>query len=128
MSTEILRGIQGADGPLGEVVWVNHFQLNREIGVDFMKKKAPSCLVCTLNMCNKILYYSFVVRTIFYAVVGWGEGIPAKDANGLNELKTGSVIGLKQVTLEAVGEDRKLAKLVILGNILPPLTQHVSQV
>lgn len=57
-----------------------------------------------------------VASTVLYAVVCWGEGIKAMDANRLNTLikKAGSVIGSQRVTLEEVEEDRTLAKLLVI--------------
>ncbi len=75
-----------------------------------------------------MFYQSGVASTIFYAMVCWGGGIKAKDANRLNELikEAGSVIGSKLVTLEEVAEDRMLEKLLIMDNT-SHLVQHDSQ-
>ena len=72
----------------------------------------------------QMFYQSVVASTIFFAVVSWGAGIKAKDANRLNKLikKAGSVVGSKLVTLEEVVEHRMLAKLlVIMDNVSHPL-------
>ena len=55
-----------------------------------------------------MFYQSVVASTVFFAVVSWGVGIKAKDANRLNKLreKAGSVVGSELVTLEEVAEDR----------------------
>ena len=73
----------------------------------------------SFHVCNKMLqmfYQSVVASTIFFAVVSWGAGIKAKDANKLKKLikKAESVVGSKLVTLEEVVEDRMLAKLLAI--------------
>ena len=87
----------------------------------------------SFNVCNRMLqmfYESVVASTIFFAVVSWGAGIKAKDANRLNKLikKAGSVVGSKLVTLEEVAEDRMLAKLlVIMDNVSHPLHETLDK-
>lgn len=73
----------------------------------------------SFHVCNKMLqmfYQSVVASTILFAVVSWGAGIKAKDANKLRKLirKAESVVGSKLVTLEEVVEDRILAKLLAI--------------
>ena len=53
-----------------------------------------------------MFYQSVVASTIFFAVVSWGAGIKAKDANRLNKLfkKARFVVGSELVTLEEVVE------------------------
>ena len=78
----------------------------------------------------QMFYQSVVASTIFFAVVSWGAGIKAKDANRLNKLikKAGSVVGSKLVTLEEVVEHRMLAKLlVIMDNVSHPLHETLDK-
>ncbi|XP_059209473.1 immunoglobulin lambda-like polypeptide 1 [Centropristis striata] len=73
---------------------------------------------------------SVVASTIFFAVVSWGVGIKARDANRLNKLirKAESVVGSKLVTLEEVVEDRMLAKLLaVMDNPSHPLHKTLDK-
>ena len=77
-----------------------------------------------------MFYQSVVASTIFFAVVSWGAGIKAKDANRLNKLikKAGSVVGSELITLEEVVEDRMLSKLLaIMDPASHPPPQNTGQ-
>ena len=84
------------------------------------------------NVCNRMLqmfYESVVASTVFFAVVSWGAGIKAKDANRLNKgiKKAGSVVGSMLATLEEVAEDRRLGSLlVMMDNVSHPLHQTLA--
>ena len=84
-------------------------------------------------MCNKLLktfYQSMVASTLFFAVVCWGGGIKAGEANRLNRLvkRASSVVGLKLDSLEAVAERRMRGKInAILCNPSHPLYDELWQ-
>ena len=63
-----------------------------------------------------MFYQSVVASTIFLAVVSWGAGIKARDANKLNKLRKK---GSKLLPLEEVVEDRMLVKLLAIIDNLP---------
>ncbi|TWW73441.1 hypothetical protein D4764_15G0008350 [Takifugu flavidus] len=70
----------------------------------------------SFSVCSRMLhmfYQSVMANTIFFAVVCWGAGIKAKDANRLNKLikKAGSVIGCNLANLDEVVRDRMVLKL-----------------
>ncbi|TWW75415.1 hypothetical protein D4764_13G0000770 [Takifugu flavidus] len=70
----------------------------------------------SFSVCSRVLhmfYQSVMASIIVFAVVCWGAGIKAKDANRLNKLikKAGSVVGCKLANLDEVVRDRMVLKL-----------------
>ncbi|TWW69419.1 hypothetical protein D4764_18G0002250 [Takifugu flavidus] len=73
---------------------------------------------------------SVMTSTIFSAVVCWGAGIKAKDANRLNKLikKAGSVVGCRLDNLDEVVRDRMVLKLrTIMDSPSHPLHNTVDK-
>ncbi len=71
-----------------------------------------------------MFYESVVASAILFAVVCWGSGLEADDANRLNKLirKASDVVGVELNSLAVVSERRMLSKLgVILDSVSHPL-------
>lgn len=73
----------------------------------------------SFDVCNKMLqmfHQSVVVSTVFSAVVCWGDGIKAKDANRLNKLieKPESAVGTNLASVQELVRDRMQAKLLAI--------------
>ncbi|TWW52968.1 hypothetical protein D4764_0216870 [Takifugu flavidus] len=87
----------------------------------------------SFSVCSRMLhmfYQSVMASTIFFAVVCWGAGIKAKDANRLNKLikKAGSVVGCRLDNLDEVVRDRMVLKLrTIMDNPSHPLHNTVDK-
>ncbi|TWW61740.1 hypothetical protein D4764_04G0003870 [Takifugu flavidus] len=102
----------------------NLLQLNvtktKEMVVDFSKSKSPPSPVCisgkdvekvpSYSRMLHMFYQSVMANTIFFAVVCWGAGIKAKDANRLIK-KAEPVVGFKLANLDEVLRDRMVLKL-----------------
>ena len=78
----------------------------------------------------QMFYQSVAESTISLAVVSWGEGIKAKDANRRNKLikKAESVVDSVLVTLEEVVVDRMLGTLLaIVDNVSHPVNKTLDE-
>ncbi|TWW59308.1 hypothetical protein D4764_06G0008380 [Takifugu flavidus] len=113
-------------------------KLEWSTNTDAVYKKAMSRLyflrrLRSFSVCSTMLhmfYQSVMASTIFFAVVCWGAGIKAKDANRLNKLikKAGSVVGFKLANLDEVVRDRMVLKLrTIMDNPSHPLHNTVDK-
>ncbi|TWW77716.1 hypothetical protein D4764_12G0011060 [Takifugu flavidus] len=110
-------------------------KLEWSTNTDAVYKKAMSRLyflrkLRSFSVCSRMLhvfYQSVMASTIFFAVVRWGAGIKAKDANRLNKLikKAGSVVGCNLANLDEVVRDRKV--LEIADNHGQSLTPSITQ-
>ena len=85
--------------PEGEVTDAKHNKLEWTINTKAVYKGLsrlyfPRRLGSLRDQMLQMFYESVVASTIFFAVVSWGAGIKAKDANRLNKLikKAGSVV------------------------------------
>ncbi|TWW53956.1 hypothetical protein D4764_0170350 [Takifugu flavidus] len=122
--------------------WFLGVQLDNKLkwstNTDAVYKKAMSrpCFLRRLrsfSVCSRMLhmfYQSVMTSTIFYAVVCWGAGIKAKDANRLNKLikKAGSVVGCRLDNLDEVVRDRMVLKLrTIMDSPSHPLHNTVDK-
>ncbi|TWW66958.1 hypothetical protein D4764_20G0009900, partial [Takifugu flavidus] len=88
---------------------------------------------CSRQLCGILQHLfnqSLHLQRIFFAVVCWGAGIKAKDANRLSKLikKAGSVVGCKLANLDEVVRDRMVLKLrTIMDNPSHPLHNTVDK-
>ncbi|TWW80175.1 hypothetical protein D4764_10G0012050 [Takifugu flavidus] len=112
------KGICSADGNVDQANELNQF-FNRRLR--------------SFSVCSRMLhmfYQSVMASTIFFAVVCWGAGIKAKDANRLNKLikKAGSVVGCRLANLDEVVKDRMVLKLrTIMDNPSDPFHNTVDK-
>ncbi|TWW55979.1 hypothetical protein D4764_09G0010290 [Takifugu flavidus] len=88
----------------------------------------------SFSVCSRMLHMFYqsvsLASTIFFAVVCWGAGIQAKDANRLNNLikKAGSVVGCRLANLDEVVRDRMVLKLrTIMDSPSHPLHNTVDK-
>ncbi|TWW59213.1 hypothetical protein D4764_06G0007430 [Takifugu flavidus] len=113
-------------------------KLEWSTNTDAVYKKAMSRLyflrrLRSFSVCSRMLhrfYQSVMASTIFFAVVCWGAGIKAKDANRLNKRikKAGSVVGCKLANLDEVVRDRMVLKLrTIMDSPSHPLHNTVDK-
>ncbi|TWW55995.1 hypothetical protein D4764_09G0010450 [Takifugu flavidus] len=113
-------------------------KLEWSTNTDAVYKKAMSRLyflrrLRSFSVCSRMLhmfYQSVMASTIFFAVVCWGAGIKAKDANKLNKLikKAGCVVGCKLANLDKVVRDRMVLKLrTVMDNPSHPFHNTVDK-
>ncbi|TWW79918.1 hypothetical protein D4764_10G0009480 [Takifugu flavidus] len=144
------KGIRSADGNVDQANELNQF-FNRFLGVQLdnklewstntnaVYKKAMSRLyflrrLRSFSVCSRMLHMFYqsvsLASTIFFAVVCWGTGIKAKDANRLNKpvKKAGSVVGCRLDNLDEVVRDRMVLKVqTIMDSPSHPLHNTVDK-
>ncbi|TWW77662.1 hypothetical protein D4764_12G0010520 [Takifugu flavidus] len=108
----VSRGRMGgrAFSYLAPLLW-NQLPVQKPMSRLYFLRRLRSFSVCSrmLNM----FYQSVMASTIFFAVVCWGAGIKAKDANRLKLIKkAGSVAGCKLANLDEVVRDRMVLKVI----------------